>query len=294
MAAGGGFGLLAGPGLAAVLLCLSWRRQGYRFPTHAGEWLLLISGAYAVLVTLHLLTERALWGSMAENLRLDDEAFARYVTLTSAMICGMLTLLVAALTWVAFAFLREHAEWRVSFLLVAVMLLIATSVVLPTPWQFQTNWWLWGIRATAIVALNDYQSFVHLAKWRVTLLCATMAAMAGLAALAWAACARAKRFPAWRLFFGQLAFLLAFVAALTAVRALDEWSVGRPPDHEALFGLLAAATIGFAFAHRPHSWQPCFAIWSAAACPGRTGSASVCSFFRLASRSSTWLGFTAI
>ena len=46
------FAFLAGPSLAALLLFPIWRRAGHRFPTYGGEWLLIVTGCFVVLLML--------------------------------------------------------------------------------------------------------------------------------------------------------------------------------------------------------------------------------------------------
>src|SRR5437879_6422693 len=56
------FAFLAGPSLAALVLLPVWRRAGHRFPSYPGEWLLLISGAFLVLMMLVSFAQRGLMG----------------------------------------------------------------------------------------------------------------------------------------------------------------------------------------------------------------------------------------
>src|SRR5204862_6964901 len=48
--------LCAGPALATVFLWPAWRARGYRFPTHGGEWLLLIFAGFTMLETMSRMT----------------------------------------------------------------------------------------------------------------------------------------------------------------------------------------------------------------------------------------------
>jgi hypothetical protein len=152
------FAFLAGPGLAALCVLPVWRRAGYRFPTHGGEWLLLMSGCLVVLVVLGSLALRVLFTS-GELLRMSDPydygSLALFLKVSKAINCAVVTIL-AIVSWLAFVSLRGRTAWRWFFFALAVPLtlfgilssteLIASSTLLLDP----PEWVAWTGRGLAI------------------------------------------------------------------------------------------------------------------------------------------------
>ncbi len=147
--------LLAGPGLAALLLLPAWRRAGYRFPALPGEWLLLLSGCGIVLSALESLVLGAIGETSAFSTATqpsDDQFFTGF-RVSAALHCGVMTFL-AVVAWLAFASLKGRIAWRCFFFFLTGLL--AFGAVWVPGESFDPRFWLlsWLFLSAVVICLS--------------------------------------------------------------------------------------------------------------------------------------------
>jgi hypothetical protein len=108
--------LLAGPTIASIFAWPLWRRQGYAFPVHAGDWLLIIVGLGSGFATLRVLFVQLMGAVNVDDL--SDSAYTIFLTAFAAMSVFIVLVIVIAAKRVA------SQRWRVALTLLA----LATSI----------------------------------------------------------------------------------------------------------------------------------------------------------------------
>jgi hypothetical protein len=112
--------LCAGPALATVFLWPAWRARGYPFPTHGGEWLLLIFAGFTMLETVSRMTLAAGGASR--------EGVVEGMYFLGLVICCVL------MFWLAGSPRRLPVRWRVFYLLTALAYGFALVRLVLNPW----------------------------------------------------------------------------------------------------------------------------------------------------------------
>ena len=112
--------LCAGPALAAVFLWPAWRARGYRFPTHGGEWLLLIFAGYTML-------------EMVSRVTMVTGGASREGVVEGMYFLGLVIGCVL-MFWLAGSPRRLPVRWRVFYLLTALAYGFALVRLVLNPW----------------------------------------------------------------------------------------------------------------------------------------------------------------
>lgn len=119
-----------GPTLGTVYLWRGWRAQGFQFPVHGGEWLLVVFAGLALLETVGRLT----------LLRPGGEFGSRAAIFAVGLLAGFATIW-AVMLWLAASQHRVPGRWRAFFGVKALVLMsfaVLDSALVPSLFELVT------------------------------------------------------------------------------------------------------------------------------------------------------------
>jgi hypothetical protein len=116
-----GLAILWGPALAALVSWPFWRRRGYMFPVHGGDWLLLVVGIGAALVIVRALTLAYFDWLMGGDSR------GTFSTLNIHLLIDAATATIVLVAYGAATICVKSTPWRIALGLLAAAQFVAAA-----------------------------------------------------------------------------------------------------------------------------------------------------------------------